>query len=456
VDQLIRHSGDIDIYVISGEAGRLDAAEAARWRPTSAKANYVKSVALVALATLVCEMMRSLVSPTNLVVIYLIGVIVAAIYLGRGPAILASILSVLAFDYFLVPPRLTLAVSDTEYFLTFIGLLAVGLVISHLAARVRGQVEAAQRRQAETATLYAISRDLAAARGLDDIMQAIVSDVSQTFGREVIILLPDRDQEQILKPSLQTPHFVLNDHEVAVAAWAFQHGEPAGRGTDTLSMAAARYLPLKTAAEIVGVMGVQPTSPDDYLTPDQRRLLEACASLAALAIERAQLAESARAAQLLEATKKLQTALLNSVSHDLRTPLVSITGVLSTLADDDATIDEATRRNLIETATEEAERLNRLVGNLLDMTRIEADALNATREPCDVQDLIGTALERLAGRLDDRQVAVQVPADLPLVPMDFVLMVQVLINIVDNAIKYSPAGSPIDIQARLAGPDVEV
>ena len=202
---------------------------------------------------------------------------------------------------------------------------------------------------------------------------------------------------------------------------------------------------------MVGVLGVKPSDPDRRLTPDQRQLLEAFASQAALAIERAQLAEQARQAEVLQATEKLQTALLNSISHDLRTPLVSITGALSSLQEDDIELDEATRRSLVENAREEAERLNRLVGNLLDMTRIEAGALKVAVRAVRCQDVIGAALERLGDRLRSRPLTVDVPPDLPLVPMDFVLMVQVLVNLLDNALKYSPANALIEVRARRGG-----
>jgi two-component system sensor histidine kinase KdpD len=446
VDQLIRHSGPIDVYIISGTAEARAPVEASAWHPHHPWLRYGQSLALVAGGTLLSELARPFFTPVNLVMIYLLIVVITAIYLGRGPSILAAVLSVLAFDYFFVPPRLTFAVADTQYLLTFAALFIVGLVISSLTAQAHEHAQAAERRAAHNAELYALSRDLAAAVNLDAILQTVVAHVSRTFSREVAIFLPEGD---VVAPRAITPEFSLNENELAVADWAFQHGQPAGRGTDTLPLAGARYLPLKTARGVVGVLGAKPATPGSHLTPDQRLLLDAFASQAALAVERAQLAEQARQAEVLQATEKLQTALLNSISHDLRTPLVSILGALTSLQEDGFQPDEATRRSLVENARQEAERLNRFVGNLLDMTRIEARALKVSRDPCDLQDVIGAALEPLDERLRGRTLRVEVPPDLPLVPMDFVLMAQVLVNLLDNALKYSPASAPIEVRARV-------
>jgi two-component system sensor histidine kinase KdpD len=360
---------------------------------------------------------------------------------------------VLAYDFFFVPPHLTFAVSDAQYILTFVGLFMVGLVISTLTARSREQAEAAQRRELETAALYALSRDLAATTGLASVLQTAVTHVSETFGCDTVILLPEGGT---LVPGAATDGFMVDQDKVAVATWVFQRGLPAGRGTDTLTAADARYLPLKTAQGIVGVMGVRLPGPGVLLTPQQRRLLEAFASLAALAIESARLAEAAQQTQLMHETDKLQTALLNSISHDLRTPLASITGALSSLQDDASVLDDAARQDLIDTAWEEAERLNRLVGNLLNMTRLEAGAIRLNREDCDVQDVVGVALAELTNRLGARQVRVDVSNELPAVSVDLVLIAQALVNVIDNAVKYSPPSAPIEIQARAVDTQVSI
>lgn len=412
---------------------------------------YLWSVILVGVTSLLSVPVHRFVSPSNLVMLYLAAVVIAAIYLGRGPAALTAVLGVLAFDFFFVQPRLSFTVANTEYLLTFLGLLVVGLIISTLAARSREQAEAARRREAQAVALYELSRDLASASELDDILHVVVRHVGETFGREAGILLA---AGETLQARSLSPGFALDEDASAVAAWAFKQGQPAGRGTDILADAAVRFMPLKTARGVIGVLGVKPIDPDAYLSSEQRRLLEVFASQAALAVERAELAEQARQAQLARAAEELQRALLNSVSHDLRTPLVSITGTLSSLEEDGACQDDPAQRILITMAREEAERLNGLVGNLLDMTRIEAGALRTTEEPCDIQEVINAALDRLGSRLASRAVSVDA-AEL-LAPMDFVLMAQVLVNLLDNAIKYSPPATPIDVTARFVDGTVEI
>ena len=452
-DQIIRASGDIDVCVISAAPEKQEAREVPLRGVRRLWRQYLLSVLLVLAATLLSIPVHRVVSPTNLVMIYLAAVVLAAVYLGRGSAMLAAFRSVLSFDFFFVPPSLTLAVSDTEYLLTFLGLFVVGLVISHFAARASGQAHVAQQREEVTASLYAFSRELTSAVTLDDITEVIVRHASENFHRDVVLLLLEGDRLVICACS---PQATLDENEMAVATWTYKQGQPAGRGTDTLPAARVRYLPLKTPRSVVGVLGVEPPETPVDLTPEQRLQMEMFASQAALAIERVQLAEQAQYAEVAKSTEKLQTALLNTISHNLRTPLATITGVLSTLNDEGTLLDQGTRRSLTETATQEAERLNRLVGNLLDMTRLEAGALKLVREPCEVGDVIGAALEQLSGPIKDRQVQVNASADLPLVPMDFVLIQQVLVNLLDNAVKYSPPDAPIEIDARLTDQEIQI
>ena len=358
---------------------------------------------------------------------------------------LASILGVLAFDFFFTDPRFTLVISDTEYIITFLGLFIVSVAISNLTGRVREHVEVIRAQEQQSSTLYALSRELTVSTDLDTVLVKVIEQIGQTFGRQVVILLP---HESTLMVRATSPGFAIDQDEHAVAVWAYQKNHVAGRGTDTLPAAKIRYQPLQVAGRVVGVLGVKPDE-SNRLKPSQRELLDAYASLAALAIERGQLAEQARQAEIASATEKLQTALLNSISHDLRTPLVSITGALTSLDEQSASLKEEYRKSLIVTAREEADRLNRLVGNLLSMTRIESGAITLNREPGDIQDVIGTALEQLGARVAEHEIKVNVPEDFPLVTMDFTLIVQVVVNLLENAVKYSPKGSLIEISASL-------
>lgn len=456
-DQLVRQSGPIDVTIVNttpqDKSGMPDSQTGQTWQPGNPFRQYALGLALVVAATGLCALVAPYISPTNLVVIYLLSTVLAAVFLGRGPAIMTSILSVMVFDYFFVPPRLTLAVTDTEYLLTFFGLLSVSLVISYLTSQVRQQADAAQRRESQTAALYDLGHDLTAAVGLQAVAKTIIDHISQVFSREVAIFLPDAGE---LKPYLASQGLQVAETELAVATWAFEHGQQAGRGTDTLPDASMHYQPLKTTRGVIGVLGIKPVGSSLYLSPDQRRILDAFANQVALAIEGAQLVEQSRQTELLEATEKLQTALLNSISHDLRTPLVSITGALSSMEEAGPALDEEVRTNLIETAREEAERLNRLVGNLLDITRLEAEAMQLHREDCDIQELIGSSLEQTGSPLKGRQINVEIPAKLPLVSLDFVLFSRVLVNIIDNALKYSPPEKPIDIRTKISGHSLEI
>ena len=447
VDKLIHRSKDIDVYVVASPDSPSFPEDESPWKVHSTLPRYLWSSLLVVMATLIGYFIGGDIEATNLVMVYLLTVVIAAIYLGRGPAIYASILGVLAFDFLFVHPVFTFSVSDTEYIITFIGLFLVGVVISQLTARASEQAKAAREREAETAELYDLSRDLASAADIEAIVSVLQKHLEQTFSRTITVLLPKGNR---LIPRALSTGMTLNEEEFAVADWVYRHAEPAGRHTNTLPTAQLRYLPLKTSNGVVGVLGVgKPMTSYSDLSPAQRRLMEAFANQGAQAIERAHLEEQNRQIALLQSAEKLQNTLLNSISHDLRTPLVAITGALSALDEKDVQIDEPTRNTLIENARGEADRLNRLVGNLLNMTRIESGAIKLRLEPCDVQDLIGTAIEQLGKRAEKNQIKVDIPVNYPLVSMDFTLMAQVIVNLLENAMKYSPEESLIEIVASM-------
>jgi two-component system sensor histidine kinase KdpD len=447
VDQIIRMSGTIDVYVVS-IADAVKKPETAIVRPGKPVhwSGYLKSLALVMAASAACELVRPFLVPTNLVMIYLLAVVLAATRLGLKPAIMTAFLSVLAFDFFFVPPRLTFAVSDTQYLLTFAALFTVGVVISTLVSQARERAEAIRRREVQTSSLYYLSRDLAAAVGIRPVLDAVIKNIGESFDAGVAILLSEGERLEVKGSSSDLS---LDSKELAVADWAYRNRQPAGRGTGTLGSAALLFLPLQASTDVLGVLGVKLNEDADYASTEQRRLLDAFASQATMAIERVQLVKQAEQAQILQAREGLERALLNSISHDLRTPLVSITGALDTLRENVHTLVDEARKELLDTAWEEAVRLNRFVGNLLDMTRLEAGALKLRKEQCDIQDLVGCALGALDRRIGTRNVEVLLPSDLPPVKMDMALMTQVLVNLLDNALKYSPHESSIEIVARI-------
>jgi two-component system sensor histidine kinase KdpD len=279
--------------------------------------------------------------------------------------------------------------------------------------------------------------------------------VTDVFGARVVLLLPDASGR--LGPGAMSGEASARDaSEAAVGQWVFEHGQVAGRGTDTLPGASALYLPLLASRGTVGVLGLQADAPSALQGPEALHQVEAFASQAALALERARLTEEAEEAQVRAETERLRNSLLSSVSHDLRTPLASITGAASTLLDTGGRLDEATRKDLLEALHEEADRLNRLVQNLLEMTRLEAGALVPHTAWHSVEEVVGAALGRFGKALAERPVTTRIPAELPLVPMDDVLIEQVLLNLIDNALKYTPAGSAIELGAEDAGTEVVV
>jgi two-component system, OmpR family, sensor histidine kinase KdpD len=447
VDRMQRQAWDFDILVAGeGEIDRKERESAASPpRSDYSLRSYLLSLLLVGGATAVSVLLSEFFSPTNMIMFYLLAVIVASLRLGFRPALFTALLGVFAFDFFLIPPHFSFAVADTQYLITLAGLLTVGAVISALVARVKKQGEAIKTREAQTSSLYALSRDLAGAANLDGILRAVIHHVGETLDGQIAILLP---QGESLSVQASSSGLSLGEKQKSVALWTFHNGQMAGKGTETISSADLLYVPLQTGSRVVGVLGVKLRNPDDKLPPERHRLLEAFCSQAALAIERAYLAEKAEQTQLLQATEKLERSLLNSISHDLRTPLSSIIGALSSLREEGNMGDPAARSELVELASEEAGRMNRFISNLLEITRLDAGALKIKKEPYDVQDLLGSCLAALEPRLKGRKIKIEVPPGLPFVPMDSVLMAQVLVNILDNALKYSPPNGRIDVAAR--------
>ena len=452
VYDLISKSGNIDVHVIN------EADEGSPRTPTSpvlqrpAIHTYVLSAAAVCVAGVTAKILESFLAFPNLSMVFLIAVLFSAVTWGLGPSILASILSLLVYNFFFVSPIFTFTVANPQDILALVVFLITAVLTSNLAARVRYQADAAKHREARTAALYALSRQIAGAAGLSDVLRAIVTQVAQILGAKVVALLPEADQ-LVLKAG-HPADMQLTAAERAAATWAWQHNQPAGRGTDTLPGGEWFYLPLGTAQGTVGVLGLQFETPEVVISPDQRRLLEALAGQAAVAIERTRLVREMMRARLLTETERLRDALLSTISHDLRTPLVSIIGAVSSLLTYEATYDEGARQELLLTIQEEAERLNRFVGNLLDMMRLESGAIELKREWVEIGDVIGTALSRLSRALGQHQLVVEVDPDLPMLRLDFVLVEHVLVNLLENAAKYSPPQTTIRVRARREGQSI--
>ena len=467
VDKIIRQSQGINVHVIPGkvgkEPGRGDKGPAPRRgngstnRAAVPLVPHLAAIMLIVLLTAVAAGLAPVLGLVNIGIIYVLPVVFSAIRWGTGPAITAAVAGLLTFDFFFVPPVLTFTVSDWRYLFSFAIFLLVAFLTGSLSARFRLQVTSYRQRENRTAALYALSREIAAVSDLMPVLESVTRKIAETVPGKVAALLPDKSG-RLQQHASSDSHggAPLDDNERAVATWAFEHGEIAGRGTDTLDGAAGLYLPMRTAKGVHGVLGIRPDSPDRVLPPEQRRLLEAFVGLAALAVSRIQLAEQARDAQLLAESEHLRIALFNSLSHDLRTPLASIIGSVSGLLEDEKVYSEKARRDLLQAVLQEARRMHRFLNNLLDMARLESGMLRLHKEWCDIQDIIGVALTRIGEPLAGRPVKIDVEPGLPLVEADYVLIEQVLINCLDNALKYSEPGGRIRISARRRGECLEI
>ncbi|MGQ9370482.1 DUF4118 domain-containing protein [Azospirillum sp. ST 5-10] len=452
---LLARSGDFDILVVSAEEerpGRSAGRDAAPAGPDWA--GYAAATAMVGLATTVAFPIYWYLPLPNVSLAYLLAVLLVAVRFGLGPSLYASLLSFLPYNYLFTAPRFTFAVSDTQNALTMLFFVIVAVIASNLAARVRAQVEATKTSARRTANLYDFNRRVAAAVGLDDVLWAVVHHVASTVGGRSLVLMPADGLLEVRAG--YPPEDRLDDKAMAAAQWAWDHGKPAGRGSTTLPAADWLFLPLRTARGSVGILGVQIGDGQQLLSPEQGRLLDTLTDQAALAVERTTLVSDIEAARLATETERLRSALLSSLSHDLRTPLVSILGAASSLGDYDRSLKPEERLDLVQTIQEEAERLNRFVQNLLDMTRIGSGALKPRTDWVDLQDVVGSALERARSMLRRRRVRLDLEEGLPLLRLDPVLMEQVFFNLVDNACKYSPDGTPVTVWARRRGDKVVV
>jgi two-component system sensor histidine kinase KdpD len=450
--RLIRRARDINVHVMADRADQepgfqknggipIRQGRKERFDPNE----YLGSLGMVLGALLLGLVLRQFLGIANIALVFLTAVLACAVTYGLWPALAACLLSVLAFNFFFIPPLYTLTIADPENVVALFSFAIVAVIASNLTARVRAQALSAQRRAKMTENLYLFSRKLAGVVTLDDLLWATAYQIASMLQLRVVLLLPEG--ESLAVRSGYPPEDMLSEADLAAAKWCWQNDRAAGRGADTLPGAKRLFIPMHTGRGAVGVVGLDTDEPGILLTPDRRRLLDALTDQAALAIERINLAADVEKARLASEAERLRSALLTSISHDLRTPLASILGSATSLRAYRANMDEKTQDELIRTIQDESERLNRFISNLLDMTRLESGAVTPHREMVDLADIVGSALQRGSKVLRGHRVQLELEPALPMLKLDTVLFEQVLFNLLDNAAKYSPTDTDIRLRA---------
>ena len=450
--KLVRAGGGFDVSVIArrgtppNETLRSDTLAPAgpNW------ITYWAALGISAACTALAAAMYSYFSLTNLVMVYLLGATIAALKLGRGPASVAAVANVLAFDFFFVPPRYSFAVADFQYVVTFGVMLTVALIIATLVANVRAQTRVAGTRERRTALLYAMSRELVLTRSLEDLARVAVKHVAETFAGRTVVLVPDASG-RLQFPTMSPTADSLQGADLSIAQWVYDNSAPAGLGTDTLPGAVAQYLPLKGTHHALGVLAAEPKQRRRLLLPEQRHLIETFAAQIALALERGRLQEEAEQSRVTAETEGLRNTLLASISHDLRTPLSVITGASSALNDPSMRFDEAARRSLSAQIEAKSKEMAEIISNVLDLMRLESGHFSLRLDWVMIEDLVNSALQRLATRLIEHPVEVLLPADLPPVHVDASLVLQVFTNLLENVVKHTPLGTRIIVSAAPEG-----
>ncbi len=455
VDWLVRGSGGIDVHVTGGApVGRR--AEASPPTPSAGvRGGPLWALAAVGASTGICWATREWLTLADQAMIYLLGVLAAAARLSRRDAVLAAAASVAALDFFFVPPYFTFAVADVRYLATFGVLLVTGLVVSGFAARVRRQAETARDRERRTADLYVLSRTLAAETEPRAIAGTAAHHVARALSVETAIWRAGPGGDLAVLAGGETS-LAASERERAVARWVLDNGRPAGHGTDTLPGTAGLYLPLGGRGGVHGVLGVALGGRAAPLTPSERQLLETLGTVAAVALERASLAEAAEEARLAVETERTRSTLLAGLSHDLRTPLASISGAAGALLESGDALPVPARQELLLSVRDQADRLGRLVADLLDLTRIEAGGFVVQKEWYPLEEVVASALDRARPRLAGRRVDLAMPTEVLLVSVDGVLLEQVVVNLLENAAKHTPPGTPVEVRVRLEPREVHV
>jgi len=420
-------------------------------RTVERKLRYLWTAIACLVTTAAAFFMLGYFDLANIAMVFLLTVVLVAAQWGRGPAVFAALVNVLAFDFFFVPPRFSFAVSDVQYLLTFSVMLSVGLIIGQLTAGVRYQARVAGHREERARTLYEFSRELSGLLTTDQVIETAESFMARTFQAKVSVLVPN-DEDRLASPSSVN---VRDPLDVAAAQWSYDRAEPAGAGTDTLAANDFLFLPLKAPMRTRGVLAIRPERRRDLLVPEQRRQYETFAALTAIALERVHYVDVARDALVKIESERLRNSLLSALSHDLRTPLAAMLGLAESLALTQPPLSEQ-QSEIARTLGEETKRLIALVNNLLDMARIQSGEVRLHLEWHPLEEVVGSSLRAVRPALGDRKVAVDLPAELPLVQMDATLIERVFVNLLENVAKYTPPGTPVAIAARVAGDMLEV
>jgi two-component system, OmpR family, sensor histidine kinase KdpD len=457
VHELVRRSGNISVHVIAGEELARDpipkkTVRAAEDRTPFDPWPYIVALLAVAAALGVSELLHPLLGIENTDLMFLTAVVGIAVRYGLWPSLLATVASSLCYNFFFLPPVYTFTITDPTNVAAFVFFTIVAVVVSHFAARGRTRTVAAHERVRVVELLYAFSRKLAGVGTLDDVLWATAYQAALMLKVRVVLLLPE--EGTIVVKAGYPPEDMLDDADVAAAKWAWEHDRAAGRGSDTLPGAKRLFLPMRTGRGAIGVVGIDSDKPGPLLTPDQRRLLDALMDQSALAIERVRLVEDLERARRAAEADRLRSALLTSISHDLKTPLAAVLGAAGTLRDLSNALSDGEKADLLATVIDEAERLNRFIANLLDMTKLESGAVVPNTARHDVGEIVGSALRRGGKILSRHTVDLELAAGLPMLDVDAVLLEQVLFNILDNAAKYSSPGTSIRIQSWRDGESV--
>jgi two-component system sensor histidine kinase KdpD len=450
VHELVRSSGNISVHVISGEqAAGEQIPKKTGQTATQTQPLRLGPYLIAALAVLVAlgidELIKPIVGVENVDLVFMTAIVAVAVRYGLLPSLFASVLASLCYNFFFLPPIYTFTITDPTNLAAFVIFIVMAVLVSNVAARVRSQAVTAIDRARTTEALYAFSRKLAGVGSLDDVLWATAYQTALMLKVRVVLLLPENGS--IAVRAGYPPEDMLDDADLAAAKWTWEHDRVAGRGSDTLPGAKRLFLPIHTGRGLIGVVGIDSDRPGPLLTPDQRRLLDALMDQGALAIERVYLVQDVDRAQRTVEAERLRSALLTSISHDLKTPLASVLGAASTLRDLGANLSNQEKLDLLGTIVDESERLNRFIANLLDMTKLESGAVVPNLALHDLGEIVGSALRRAARILADHKIEVDIVANLPMLELDAVLFEQVLFNILDNAAKYSPAGSTIHVQS---------